>query len=141
MQDWSEAKKRILKPSESDLCSDLSSISYQVKKIIESSLVSTIQVALIATFSKYTSGMPSQQSLCSQEGVRGGLRSGAGGRDTPCREETSPLMVSTITRDSKLRTVTKIIKKKGFLLSFQIQAEESGVHLSYSIPSWKSLQI
>jgi len=63
MQDWSEVNKRILKPSESDSCSDLSSISYQVKKITESNLVSTIQAALIVTLSKYTSGMSSQHSL------------------------------------------------------------------------------
>lgn len=47
MQDWSEAKKRILKYSESDPCSDLFSISYEVKKIIESSLVSTTQSHLL----------------------------------------------------------------------------------------------
>lgn len=70
MQDWSEAKKRILKYSESDPCSDVFSISYEVKKIIGSSLVSTTQVAPIANFSKYTSGMSSQHEIPLQpEGV------------------------------------------------------------------------
>lgn len=65
MQDWSEAKKRILKCSESDWCSDLFFISGQ-KSYIESSLASTLQIAPIATLSEYTSAKSSQHTTTLQ---------------------------------------------------------------------------
>lgn len=135
MQDWSEAKKRILKCSESDWCSDLFFISGQ-KNYRESSLASTLQIVPIATLSEYTSAKSSHiRPLFSQTGSPKWCN--RKGPTVLCRNIPSNACLSTMTGD----LVTKIIKKKGFLLSFQVQAEESGLRLSSSITPLKSIQL
>lgn len=94
MQDWSEVRKRILKLSESDSFSDVISISYQVKTIIETSFVPTIQVVLTAShpLKIHFKGRQASNPSADMEGP-GRPRSGAAGRDTPCPAGTAPLIV------------------------------------------------
>lgn len=99
-------------------------------KITESNLVSTIQVALIATLSKPTPVEPAMQSLCSQSrSQKWGSCEGhiMQGRNIPFKGWKT-------VRDSKFRTPTKNIKKniksKRLLLSFHVQADESNFHPS-----------